>query len=214
MSKMIDLTGRKFGKLVVIERGANGTDGRATWKCQCDCGNIVYVKGSRLRNGHTKSCGCLRKELPVMVSSVHGKRESRLYAIWSNMKQRCYNENNKRYKTYGARGITVCPEWLDEVNGFINFYNWSMANGYDESAERGECTLDRKDNDKGYSPENCRWTSNIRQQNNKSNTKYVEHNGTTHTISEWSKILGIKKQKLYNRIFKLNWSVEDAFTKP
>lgn len=214
MSKIIDLEGKRFGKLIVLGRAENDKSDKAVWKCQCDCGNIIYCIGVKLRNGHTKSCGCLRRERFAETSFVHGKRDCRLYAVWNNMKQRCYNPDNKRYKSYGGRGITVCAEWTDKENGFINFYKWSYSNGYKENAKRGECTLDRINVNGNYEPSNCRWVTNVEQQRNKRNNKYIEYKGEVHTISEWSKILGISQQKLYRRIYTHKWEIERAFKTP
>lgn len=154
--------------------GRYGIDrhGLATWLCLCDCGNQHICRGRVLRLGTTVSCGCLNQELRAKRSRKHGKRRSRLYGVWTSMKIRCYNPRNNRYKYYGGRGITVCDEWLHD---FQAFYDWSMANGYDENAPRGKCTIDRIDNDKGYSPDNCRWVDMKVQSSNKSSNRKAEN---------------------------------------
>ena len=169
MSKVIDLTGQRFVRLTVIERRESTKDGQATWLCQCDCGNQSVVTGGHLRTGHSTSCGCLQIEKRSQGNHViHGKKHTRLYGVWAGMKKRCYNPKYEAYNRYGGRGITVCDEWLHD---FGAFYDWAMDNGYDESAAYGKCTLDRIENDKGYSPENCRWVDMKTQSNNRSDSK-------------------------------------------
>lgn len=167
MGNLIDHTGQRFGRLVVIELKGFEKGGQATWLCRCDCGNQSVVIGSNLRRGTTTSCGCLRDELRI----VHGKYHTRLHNVWKLMKRRCSNPNDKRYHRYGGRGIDVCDEWR---NDFGAFYAWATANGYDENAKYGECTLDRIDNDKGYSPDNCRWVDIKTQNNNRSPKRRVK----------------------------------------
>lgn len=141
----------------------------------------------------------------------HGKSHSRLYPIWVAMRKRCYNPKNHAFERYGARGITVCDEWLHDFN---SFYEWSMTSGYDENAPRGQYTLDRIDNDNGYSPDNCRWITLKEQQNNRSSSRMITFNGETHTMYDWAKILGMSYQTLNNRINWRRWSIEKALTQP
>lgn len=144
-----DLAGQKFGRLTVISK-IGSRKGRVYWNCLFDCGNKVSVSTSNLRTGNTKSCGCYQKQKASKDHKKHGMRNHRLYGIWVNMRSRCYNKNMNRYYTYGGRNITVCDEWLGE-KGFQNFSSWALSNGYSD-----DLTIDRKDNDKGYSPDNCR----------------------------------------------------------
>lgn len=134
----------------------------------------------------------------------HGKRHTRLYTIYANIKTRCYNKKNIRYKLYGARGITMCEEWK---NDFQSFYDWSMANGY-----REDLTIDRIDNNGNYEPSNCRWVTWRGQQNNRRNNHLIEFNGHAHTMAEWSRLIGIPYQTLVRRINVYGWSVERALT--
>lgn len=173
MSALKDLTGQRFGRLVVVERVGSSLSREATWRCLCDCGNERIICGSSLRRGGSKSCGCLRDEIESAIHSTHRKTKSRLYNVWSHMIQRCYNPSNTAYKRYGGRGVSVCDEWR---NDFMIFYEWAMANGYDENAAFHQCTIDRIDNDKGYSPGNCRWVDAKTQNNNKSNNRKVSKN--------------------------------------
>lgn len=163
MAKAVDLTGQKFGRLMVLERTENKGI-QVCWKCQCDCGNITTTTSYHLRHGHTQSCGCLQIERTIKAHKTHGKLKTRLHGIWTGMKARCYNPNRETYKNYGGRGITVCDEWK---NSFQAFYDWAMANGYDPNAKRGECTLDRIDNNGNYEPSNCRWVTMKEQNSNK-----------------------------------------------
>ena len=123
------------------------------------------------------------------------------------MKNRCYNPNEDSYKYYGARGITVCDEWLGE-NGFINFYNWAITHGY-----RDDLTINRINNDGNYEPSNCNWATFKEQANNKRTNRVIEYMGESHTCSEWADIVGIPAYDICNRL-DLGWSVEDAFTIP
>ena len=167
MGTVKDLTGQRFGRLLVI-RHEGSTNTEAIWRCLCDCGKQVIVRGSSLRRGHTKSCGCLRDEIVSKIQTTHKKTKTRLYNVWTHIKARCYNPTHHAYKNYGERGITVCDEWK---NDFPKFYEWAIANGYDENAPKGQCTIDRIDNDKGYSPDNCRWVDIKTQNKNKRKNK-------------------------------------------
>ena len=158
MGKLINLTGKRFGRLLVIGK-SESKNGMATWLCKCDCGNEKVVCGNELRKGKANSCGCLRKELAYKMLIQHGKANTRLYKVWKAMKARCNNPNNKRYSSYGGRGIKVCDEWQ---NSFQAFYDWAIANGYREGL-----SIDRVNNDGNYEPTNCRWATASEQQKNK-----------------------------------------------
>lgn len=134
----------------------------------------------------------------------HGMRRTRIYNIWRSMRQRCSNSKCKNYKHYGGKGITVCPEWED----FQTFHKWAVEHGYSD-----ELTIDRIDVNGNYEPSNCRWVSYKIQANNKSDSKFIEVNGISHTIAEWGDITGIQKATIWARLNK-GWSTERAITEP
>ena len=194
MGRFIDLTGQRFGKLLVLERAEDkctGSKPRVMWRCICDCGNETIVSGASLRIGHTLSCGCkIRK---------HGySHKERLYETWKNMRRRCNDPTNKRYEQYGGRGIKVCSEW-DE---YLPFRSWAMSSGYSE-----ELTIDRIDIDGDYCPENCRWADSYMQANNMTTNRNITYNGETHTMSEWAREFGITYGAMNHRIQR-GWSME------
>lgn len=204
MSRPLDLNGQRYGRLVVIEKAPN--KGQQTyWLCRCDCGKETVVRGSHLRNGKIKSCGCYQKELSkeriIKHSTTHQKTHTRLYGIWHTMKNRCFNTKHKDYASHGGRGITVCEEWK---NDFTTFHNWAMSHGYAENL-----TLDRIDNSGNYCPDNCRWATRKEQANNRRNNHYVTYNGERLTISQFADRLGLNYKYVANRIIRNKWSVED-----
>lgn len=211
MGKFKDLTGQKFGRLTALYAFKDKTGRRYNWVCKCDCGNYCEATSVSLSTGKKQSCGCISREILIKRNETHGKSGDRLYKIWKGMKSRCYNPNHKSYKNYGMRGIFVCQEWKDD---YLCFRNWAINNGYDEFSEHGECTLDRIDVNKGYSPENCRWVNAKTQANNTMSNHVIRYNGEEKTLSEWSECLKISYCVLCARINQLNWSAEKAFSTP
>lgn len=178
------------------------------WLCRCDCGEVRKVVGHTLRSGASQSCGC-KPCLHPAGNRTHGGRNDRLYQVWRGIKDRCQNHNSKYYSRYGAKGIDICAEW---ENDYASFKQWSYNNGYTDNTPKYTCTIDRIDNTKGYSPDNCRWANMIEQSNNRSNNHLLTFGGKTHTISEWSRLKGIRKDTLRRRIEIYHWPVERALT--
>lgn len=205
MSKVIDLTGQKYGRLTVIERCGSNSLGNAMWRCRCDCGNEIVIRGSCLTTGNTKSCGCYRREQTISRSQTHGKSHTRIHYEWQSMKNRCFDKKDKSYPDYGERGITVCPEWLGK-HGAENFISWAYNNGYSD-----DLTIDRKDPDGNYCPENCRWSTRKEQANNKRNNILVTYNGETKTLKQWCEELNLDYAITRQRIRRNHWSIEKAF---
>lgn len=205
-----NITGKKFGRLLVISKAESSPSGKAMWNCICDCGRECIVDGWALRSGHTTSCGCFQKERVSKVNSTHGKSKSRLYAVWNEMRQRCENEKHVSYNLYGARGINVCQEWKN----FENFYEWAISNGYNELAKRGNCTLERLDSNGCYCPSNCTWTSSKEQARNRRNTTRVVYNGELRVLSELCEEKNVNYHLVYARVVKLGWDIERALSTP
>lgn len=196
---MIDysIIGKRFGRLVVLDLDHVSEKNRNSWwKCRCDCGREVVVYRGSLTSGDSISCGCYHREHVRDFPKTHGMSSTPLYSTWSGMVQRCTNPNAKNYERYGGRGVTVCSEW---ENDFQNFRDWAVTHGYEQGL-----TIDRKDNDLGYSPDNCRWVDRITQQNNTRRNKLVTFNGETRSIAEWSRILGINHETLRYRVNRGN----------
>lgn len=196
--RAVDITGHRFSRLVVLERAPNLSAKNTRWLCLCDCGATTIVQGGALKNGVQQSCGCLHMEL----ITTHGQDGSRSYLAWSAMKSRCLNPKTKSYPGYGGRGITVCDAWLL----FKNFY-----------ADMGDApdgmSLDRRDNDLGYSPDNCRWTSVEVQNNNRRGLRILSYDGREQSLARWAKEFNMTPMSLKSR-FNLGWDVAKALTTP
>lgn len=202
MSKVVDLTGKRFGSLTVISQAKSSKSGRAMWLCRCDCGTEKIILGSSMIQGKTKSCGC---------SQVKPPYSKRLKNVWWNIKRRCYDERSDSFVNYGARGIGMCDLWRYD---FYAFQDWAFQSGYDEHAPQGVCTIERIDNNKGYSPDNCRWATAREQANNRRNNFNVTFYGKTKTVSDWARELGLDKTTLLFRLKNKMWTTEEAMTVP
>lgn len=190
-----DLTGERYGNLVVLSL-AEIKDKRSYWNCQCDCGNRKIVRNDALISYKTVSCGCLKKKQDrINLTAYHkgGRTKERLYHIWMSMRQRCQNPNNHAYLDYGGRGITVSPLWED----YDVFKKWAYENGYDDLL-----TIERKDVNGNYEPDNCCWIPCSLQARNTRKTVYFDFDKKEHPMVEWSEITGIKRGTLYARFRK------------
>ncbi len=198
-----DLTGRRFNRLTV--QGYAGRPGsNALWYCLCDCGNKTKSVGCSLKSGATQSCGCLGLENRVRQVRTHGKSRTPEYRIWKHMRERCENRNDKAYAGYGGRGIKVCEQWRESFEAFF------ADIGKRPSAKH---SIDRKDNDGPYSPENCRWATDWEQRNNKRTSLRLTYRGETMTLAEWAVKLGLPRYFIDNRL-RRGLSVEEAFAPP
>lgn len=204
MAKAAELKGQRFGRLVVVDRAENTSDGKARWLCRCSCGKECVATTDHLRSGHTQSCGCLNADRTSEANKTHGDSGSRLYITWRNMLRRCYYPKDKSFCRYGAKGIKVCEEWHD----YEKFKEWATQNGYSD-----DLTIDRIDNNKGYYPHNCRFASAKSQANNRGTTLKIEYNGLVKSASEWGEIVGISAKTIRKRLSN-GWSASDALTKP
>lgn len=196
-----DLTGKIFGRWNVLESVGSNEHNKRIWLCECSCENKTQkvVVGSSLVNGSSQSCGCLALE----SRTTHRLSNSRIYDIYINIKSRCYNENSDSFSDYGGRGIKVCNEWMSEEDGFINFYNWSISNGYQD-----DLSIDRIDVNGNYEPNNCRWATAKEQGNNRRNNVIIEIDDKRKTAAQWANEKGIKVQSVYSRI-KNGWKEEN-----
>ena len=212
MARTLDLAGKRFGRLVAVEptekRSASGS---RIWLCNCDCGKKTEVIGPHLVGGNTQSCGCFGKESQragsrkaAELRTTHGMAGTRLYQVWRAMIGRCENEKVKSFKNYGGRGIKVCPRWRASFQAFLD----DMGSPPSEKH-----SVERKDNDGDYCPENCRWATKQEQARNTRFNRPIEFQGETRILSDWARISGIPLATLHRRL-TLGWTVIRALTTP
>lgn len=210
MPAFIDLTGQMFGRWAIIAREGSDKHGGPLWRCRCQCGTERLVSGLGLRNGTSRSCGCLMREVSAetirKTRTTHGhcrgRQRTRTWVIWRAIKDRCGHGRD----LYGRHRITMCDRWRESFENFL--------------ADMGECpspehTIDRWPNQKGnYERNNCRWATMKEQQNNRTNNRLVTHAGKTRTLSQWADIVGIRRSTLDRRLSRYGWTVERALTEP
>lgn len=203
-SRVEDISGKRFDRLVAIRYAGKSKRKQTLWECKCDCGNMVIVHQQNLISGHTKSCGCYNREIAVERNTIHGDTNTRIYHIWHDMMYRCYGEKHKSYYLYGGKGITVCEEWKE----YQNFKNWAIGNGYAD-----DLSIDRKDNEKGYEPSNCRWATDLQQANNTSRNKLYVINGKSDTIANLCRKYNVSYATASSRI-RRGWDIKAALETP
>jgi hypothetical protein len=201
------VSGQRFGRLTVIGPGDPRISPRgvitARVICLCDCGNEVTLAKGHLESGNTKSCGCFKRDKAPSIRRTHGQKHTQIYNIWVMMRQRCYNPKNAMYKWYGARGIYVCDRWL---NSFENFLK-------DMGHKPPGLSLERRDNDGPYSPDNCRWATTYEQAANRRKNVWVEFQGEQMIMSEAIRRSGLPASAVWSRL-RDGWTVERALTIP
>lgn len=204
-SKIEDISGQKFGRLTAIKFAGINKAKQTLWECRCDCGNTIIAHKQNLKNGHTKSCGCYNIDVASERTKTHGETKLRIYTIWHDMLLRCYSKKHLSYDLYGGRGITVCKEWKDSYEAFRD---WAYNNGYAENL-----SIDRKDVNGNYCPENCRWANNITQANNTRRNRMITINGETDTLANWCRKYNAPYGRVSSRL-RLKWDILEALTTP
>lgn len=193
------VVGNSYGKLRVIDFSPT-RNGHSYWVCKCECGNEKVVMGANLKRGLSRICGCMRSENKGKF--VHGLTYHPLHAIWSGIKSRC-GDAQRHNGVYA--NIRICKEWASD---FVKFYDWSIANGWEKGLQ-----IDRIDNKGDYTPENCRWVTQLVNSNNKSTNRFITINGVTKTLAEWARYSGKKPITIAYRL-KQGYSPVDAVNLP
>ena len=200
--------GEKYNMLTIIKEidkqiNPSGKHKRMIY-CLCDCGNYKSVRLDSLKNGSIKSCGCLHKKVLSELFTTHGVSHTDEHKTWNRMKKRCYDDSDISFARYGGRNINVCDEWLNSFDKFLEDMGTRPSKQH---------SIDRIDNNLGYSKENCKWSTAKEQANNKENNRIIEHNGLSMTISQWGDRVNINTHTLYSRI-KNGWDIEKSLTTP
>ena len=200
----MDLGGKRFGRLLVVNEAERKHPYLRRWQCQCDCGTQVVVDQGNLLHGRTLSCGCYRNERSAKGNRTHGRSKTAEYNTYHLIKRRCLDESEHCYPRYGGRGITVCDRWRN------SFENFLADMGPRPSADH---SIERKDNDGPYCPQNCVWATRTEQANNRRTSHWLTWNGKTLTVTQWAQEIGIPRDTL-NRRVQLGWDTERALTQP
>lgn len=200
-----DLTGKRFGRLTVVEY-LYGKNRQSYWRCICDCGKEKITRASSLKAGLTRSCGCFHSDRSKVVCSnnfkTHQGSKTRLFKIWVGMKKRCFDVKEPAYVNYGGRGITICDDWK---NDFVSFRDWALNSGYEQNL-----TIDRIDNNGDYEPSNCKWSSAKEQANNRRSNILFAYKGKVQNLKTWCEELSLNYKSVWSRIRQQNKSFEDA----
>ena len=202
MPVLVNISGERFGLLTAVRKLES--KGRQTvWLCLCDCGKHKNVETRNLRGGFVKSCGCASNQMRSQNSTTATHRLSGdpIYKTWSMMKSRCSNPKYTHYEYYGGRGIKVCERW----QSFENFYA-------DMHPRPIGATLDRKDTNGDYTPDNCRWATREEQVNNRRNNVQLTFHGETMSLVDWANTFGVRRQKMYLRMYRTGvWDIAEVF---
>jgi hypothetical protein len=204
---MDDLTDLRVGRLIVLQR-SHKVRGREFWLCRCDCGTEKALWKHHLLKSAVKSCGCLRREVTAHKNTKHGQggrgRKTPEYLAWVGMHTRCTNPQGTGYENYGARGITICDRWRESFENFLTDMGPRPSSAH---------SVERKDNNRGYEPDNCVWATRVEQANNRRNNRVVTYKGQRLTIVQAAALAGIPAQNVYDRLH-LGWSEERALNQP
>ena len=200
-----DLTSKQFGRLTVLSFQGRNKQYDSLWSCSCECGNSKVIRGGVLKNGHTRSCGCLQKESTSMSRTTHGliKENFKLYKVWIGIKQRCNNPKSSSFNDYGGRGISICEKWESK---FEDFHYWAISKGYKEGL-----TIERVNPNGNYEPTNCIWIPKKEQSNNRTSSVVISYQGITENASYWSEKTKIPSNVITQRI-RRGWSEEKTLT--
>lgn len=211
MPKFVDVTGKRYNRLVALERADNHpTTKRVRWKCVCDCGATVVAQANNLQSGNTNSCGCLKDDNVKEACKTHGLSDTYWERIYYGIRRRCYLKHSRNYHRYGGRGIKMCDRWLSGEGGLSGIECFRDDMGDRPSSSH---SVDRKDVDGDYEPGNCRWATQKEQGNNTSYNVLITVGGVTRTAKQWSEITGIGDSTIRNRI-RCGWDPDDAVNSP
>lgn len=201
--RFLNITGLRFGRLVVIAPTSRRSGSSIMWDCLCDCGQHKVASSSNLKRGTVSSCGCYMKEWNVRTKTTHGRKHTPEYRAWGSMMHRCENPHNRHYARYGGRGIVVCERWR-KFEGF-----------FEDMGERPtrRHSLDRIDNNRGYEKDNCKWSTKKEQSRNTCTNTRITHNGVTRCLVEWAEVARIHPDTLLTRL-KHGWEMERAISTP
>lgn len=193
-TQKIDLIGKRYGRWVVLEQAKPGQGYSTRWLCKCDCGTVKTVDGQLLRTGRSRSCGCLNEERRIQMPNSRMNDDERIRAIYISIRSACENPQDPKYPKFGGKGIKVCDEWR---RSFEAFRKWSETNGYDDKA-----FLLRYDVTKDFSPYNSKWVHSPNKGNGRKGSIMLTANGETHSLAEWSRITGLNRSSIEERLLR------------